>query len=192
MKRMKVLFGQRRVMVLVTLTILVLAAAALVASSASFTSTSANPSNVFTAGNLSHTNSKDGSAILTASLMKPGDTKTGTVIITNTGDIGGAFTLKQSSMSNGAGTPSFGSYLTLTIVDQTTGIQVYPTLPATAGPLNGIPVAGISLGNFASGAPHTFVFTVKFPDGGVDASGVGKDNQYMTATASCTFNWVNQ
>ena len=37
MKRMKVLIGKRRVMVIATLAILVLAAAALVASSASFT-----------------------------------------------------------------------------------------------------------------------------------------------------------
>ena len=51
MKRMKVLFGNRRMMVLLTLAILVLAATALVASSASFTATSANPDNVFTAGN---------------------------------------------------------------------------------------------------------------------------------------------
>ena len=53
MKRIKVLFGKRRMMVLLTLTVLVLAAAALVASSASFTATSANPGNVFTAGSLS-------------------------------------------------------------------------------------------------------------------------------------------
>ena len=52
MKRMKILIGKRRVMVIATLAILVLAAAALVASSASFTATSANPGNVFTAGGL--------------------------------------------------------------------------------------------------------------------------------------------
>ena len=54
MKRFKVLFGNRRMMVLLTLAILVLAATALVASSASFTATSANAGNVFTAGSLSH------------------------------------------------------------------------------------------------------------------------------------------
>ncbi len=43
MKRMKVLIGNRRMMVLLTLAILVLAAAAIIASSASFTATSANP-----------------------------------------------------------------------------------------------------------------------------------------------------
>ena len=49
MKRMKVLIGKRRMMVVATLAILVLAAAALVASSASFTASSANPGNMFTA-----------------------------------------------------------------------------------------------------------------------------------------------
>ena len=58
MKRMKVLFGNRRMMVLLTLAILVLTATALVASSASFTATSANPDNVFTSGSLSITNDK--------------------------------------------------------------------------------------------------------------------------------------
>ena len=43
MKRMRVLFGQRRMMVLVTLTILVLAAVALAASSASFTAPRRTP-----------------------------------------------------------------------------------------------------------------------------------------------------
>ena len=54
MKRMKVMFGQRRIMILATLAILVLAAAALAASSASFTATSANAGNVFTAGTPVH------------------------------------------------------------------------------------------------------------------------------------------
>jgi spore coat-associated protein N len=190
MKRMGVLFGQRRVMVLATLTILVLAAVALAASGASFTSTSANPDNVFTAGNLSHTNNVNG-AILTASLMRPGDTKTGEVTITNTGDIGGNFWLKQSSVVPGGGDPAFAAYLELTIRDLTTDTQVYPALPAVAGPLNGIPAAGISLGAFAVNAPHTYRFTVHFPDAGVDANGVGQDNEYKGATASCQFDWID-
>ena len=69
MKRMKVLFGNRRMMVLLTLAILVLAATALVASSASFTATSANPGNMFTAGNLSLDNGpSNGAADLPSSL----------------------------------------------------------------------------------------------------------------------------
>ncbi|HTX68730.1 MAG TPA: hypothetical protein VMH50_06245, partial [Thermoleophilia bacterium] len=65
MKRMKVLIGKRRVMVIATLAILVLAAAALVASSASFTATpSANPGNVFTAGSLHILNTKEGQILV--------------------------------------------------------------------------------------------------------------------------------
>jgi hypothetical protein len=51
-----------------------LAAAVTVGSGADFTSASANPLNVFTAGSMTHLNSKAGAAILTASLMRPGDT----------------------------------------------------------------------------------------------------------------------
>ena len=58
MKRFKILFGQRRLQVLVALAALLLAVSVVIGSGASFTSTSANPSNVFTAGNLSHSNSK--------------------------------------------------------------------------------------------------------------------------------------
>ena len=95
MKRMKVLFGNRRMMVMLTLAILVLAAAALIASSASFTATSANPNNTFTAGSLyisnedTGGNSRDGVQVLNlmASGMKPGDVVTGTAVIGNSGEL---------------------------------------------------------------------------------------------------------
>src|SRR5450756_1519584 len=66
MKRMKFLFGQRRMQVLLTLAVLLLAASVVIGSGANFTSTSANAGNVFTAGNLSHLNSNDGTYILRA------------------------------------------------------------------------------------------------------------------------------
>ena len=53
MKRVKVLLGRRRMLVLATMAVLLLAVGVIVASSASFTATSANPGNVFTAGILS-------------------------------------------------------------------------------------------------------------------------------------------
>jgi spore coat-associated protein N len=61
------------------------AAALAVGSGANFNSTSANPSNVFTAGTISRSNSKASAAILTASNIVPGNTATGTVDIKNTG-----------------------------------------------------------------------------------------------------------
>ena len=72
MKRMKVLFGNRRMMVLLTLAILVLAAAALIASSASFTATSANPATCSLPGTLSIHQRQDTSSG-TSDLMMPGD-----------------------------------------------------------------------------------------------------------------------
>ncbi len=105
MKRMKVLFGNRRMMVLLTLAILVLAATALVASSASFTATSANPGNTFTAGTADdrqqpehrERHAKRPSSRCPA-YMKPGDSAvTGSVTITNAGDASaGTFTLTKS------------------------------------------------------------------------------------------------
>jgi hypothetical protein len=178
MKRMKVMFGQRRIMILATLAILVLAAAALAASSASFTSTSANPNNTFTTGNLHHTNGSDGAAILSVpSKMKPGDVSTGTVDITNDGDLDGTFTLSQSSIVQGAGTPSFATYLQLKVTDDTAGTTIYN------GPLNGL--GSKSIPTVAAGTAHTYTFTVTFPNGSA-----GNENQYKGTTAGCTFDWT--
>jgi hypothetical protein len=181
MKRMRILFGQRRMMVLVTLTILVLAAAALAASSASFTSTSANPGNVFTAGSLGHTNSKDGSYILSVSKMKPGDVESGTVTIENTGDINGVFSIAETVVTPGVGTPAFAEYLELTITDVTTSTVIYG--PA---PLNGVG-GSQAMGTIAPGAAnaHTYEFSVEFPD-----NGPGNENQYKGASCEVDFDWT--
>jgi hypothetical protein len=66
---------------------LVLASAFLVGSGAVFTASSANPSNVWSAGTLTQSNSNEGAAIMSPSLLKPGDVKTGTVTIGNVGTI---------------------------------------------------------------------------------------------------------
>ena len=121
MKRMQVMFGKRRAMVLVTLVVLVLAAAALIASSASFTATSANPNNVFTAGSLyisnedTAGNSREGVQVLnlTASAMKPGDVVTGTAVIGNSGTSSSAFHASSTTSGNAA----FASYLDLVVTE---------------------------------------------------------------------------
>src|SRR5665647_3362805 len=95
MKRMKFLFGQRRMQVLLTLAVLLLAASVVIGSGASFTSTSANPGNIFTAGNLKHTSTGEA---MTVSKLKPDDkwVTAGTVTVTNTGDVDGACLLYTS------------------------------------------------------------------------------------------------
>ncbi len=97
------------------------------------------------------TNSKNGTAIVTGSNMKPGDVKTGEVTITNTGTLGGTFVLSEKNATNGF---TAGS-LTLKIEDLTSGTTVY------TGDLGKVAASGIPLGNFAAGAARTFKFTAK-------------------------------
>ena len=72
-----------------------------VGSGATFSAQTANPSNKFTAGTLTHTNSKNGVAIVTGSNLKPGDVRTGETTITNTGSLAGTFQLSEVGDTNG-------------------------------------------------------------------------------------------
>lgn len=181
MKRMKFLFGQRRMQVLLTLAVLLLAVSVVIGSGANFTSQSANPDNVFTAGNLSHTNSKAGAAILTADKMKPGQTVTGSVTLTNDGDISGDFSFAKvmgiNVLGNGGG--DFRTKLDLTIKEGATTVWT-GKIGAT------IPAAAMNLGTWAPGATHTYDFTVTFPDGGLG----GADNAYKKASITVEFDWT--
>jgi hypothetical protein len=195
MKRIKVLFGQRRLQVLVAMAALLLAVSVVIGSGANFTSTSANPSNVFTAGSLTHTNSKQGAAILTATLMKPGDMRSGTVVITNTGDLPGAFTLTNSNVLNPVlpavtvpvSTP-FSNLLTVKIFE--TGLLPLPVgtrtqiYGGTSGAVLGVNPA-VSLGTFAPGESHQYDFEVTFP-----AGTPAHDNPYQKASASLQYDWT--
>ena len=114
---------RQRLLLILPIVVVMIAAAAVMASGATFTASSANPNNTFTAGNLSHSNSKAGSAILTASKMKPGDSVLGSVTITNDGDIAGAFTLSTNSLTEtavGTGGGHLADVLQLKIMDGTT------------------------------------------------------------------------
>lgn len=163
---------------------IVLASAFLVGSGAVFTTTSANPSNVFTAGVLKHTNSKDAAAILTASLMKPTDVKTGTVTIVNTGDISGDFTLSMTKTADVAGTNAGAGHLynvlMLKIEDGSTVVY--------NGRLDAFTSA--DLGTYAPAASHTFTFTVTFPNGGTPGSNITGDNIYQGSTTTVEFDWT--
>jgi hypothetical protein len=190
MKRFKVLFGQRRFQALITIAAIMLAASVVVASGANFTSTSANPSNVFTAGNLSHYNSNAGSAIFTVTKMKPGDKAPGTVVITNDGDMPGTFTLTNSSVSDAVGTPALSALLT---------VKIWSTklLPLPAGTktliyggdgLAAIAVGvnpALSLGTFADGESRQYDFEVTFPNGES-----AHDNPYKKASMSVNYDWT--
>jgi len=171
---------------LAALAALLVAGAVAVGSGANFTSASANPGNVFTAGTLTQSNSKLGAAILTAAGMKPGSSTTGTVTLSNTGSASGTFSLAESNATNTAG-PNGGNLLgdlNLTVTDVTNAsspVQVY------TGKLSGLP--STSLGTWSPSASHTYQFVVTFPDGGQPASATTGDNAYQGSSASVEFDW---
>jgi spore coat-associated protein N len=176
---------KRRTWLVIGLPLVALAimASAVLGSGAVFTSTSANPSNVFTAGSLHHTNSKSGAAILTASKMKPGDTVQGTVTIANDGDLAGTFSLSTSNLSDTPGTNGgkMSDVLQLQIVDQTTSTTIYSGAIKSVGT--------VAAGTYAAGASHTYQFTVTFPDGGTPGSATTGDNAYKSSSMSIEFDW---
>jgi spore coat-associated protein N len=93
-----------------------------VGSGADFSARTANPSNTFSAGSLTMSNSRDGEAIFAATNMKPGGpAQTGLVDIKNTGSIDGVFTLSRdqltSSDSSGDNPSPFAAKVNVKIVD---------------------------------------------------------------------------
>jgi spore coat-associated protein N len=167
---------------------LLAAAAVAVGSGADFNSTSANASNVLSAGNIAQSNSKGSAAILTASLMKPGGTSTGTVDIKNTGDIAGTFTLAKSNVVDTPATPPFSTKLTLVIEDMGDPACV-SACPAAISKYSGTvgAMGTIAMGSFAANEAHRYKFTITFPDGGAN----GADNAYKSASMSVNYNWTS-
>jgi spore coat-associated protein N len=187
MKRMKFLFGQRRMQVLLTLAVLLLAVSVVIGSGANFTSQSANPSNTFTAGNLTHLNSKTGAAILTATLMKPSDVRNGTVDITNNGDIPGTFTLTNSNVVD-LPLPALSTLLTVKIFET----KVLPIPGAETQIYGG--AGGVLIGTnpnltltgaFAVGEKRSYRFEVTFPNGTP-----AHDNPYKLSSMTMEYDWT--
>lgn len=163
--------------ILVPLATLVAAGAVAVGSGATFTSTTANTISSVTSGTLSHTNSKDGKAILSLTNIKPGDTVNGSLTITNTGSLASDFTLTETSSTNAFS----DNYLSLTITNTTTGATVYT---GTFGGL--VDGAKTPLGTVAPGVANNYVFSVKLAD---DAP---NSQQNKTATAAYQWDSVQQ
>jgi spore coat-associated protein N len=166
------------------LILLILAIVIAAASGAIFTSSSANPENTFTAGNLSHSNSRPNVAILSATGMVPGDSETGEVTITNTGDVAGRFRLDASGIADTPG-PNGGrlsEVLLLKIDDTTTGA------PLWEGKFNAMPMQ--DLGSWPAGEAHKYEFTVTFPEGNQPPSATTGDNAYKGSATKIDFTWT--
>ncbi len=162
---------------LVALTTVLAAAGVAVGSGATFNSASANPTNTFTTGTLTQSNSSNGVAIVTGTNMKPGDTKTGTVTIKNTGSLKGIFKVTESNVKS---TFSAG-VLTLKVEDVTNAaspVVVY------SGDFAGL--ASKDLGTFAAGEQHVYKASVT-----LDSAATNVD-QAKTASMDLTFDEAQQ
>ena len=186
MQRISALWHESPLKIVSALFVLSLAAMMAVASGASFTSTSANAGNIVTAGTMSHSNSKPG-AILNVSGLKPGESQSGTVDITNTGDGAGAFSLSKSGVVNSDATNPLASKLDLLIEDL--GPPAAPTAPSVeyTGKLGAMGTT--ALATFAPGAAHRYKFTVTFPDGGTPSGPATGDNAYKGDNVTVDYNW---
>ncbi|UJA18915.1 hypothetical protein HJD18_00975 [Thermoleophilia bacterium SCSIO 60948] len=168
------------------LTVVLLAGGLAVGSGANFSAQSANPSNQFTAGTLTMSNSKDNAAILTASNMKPGDSATGTVDIANTGSIGSTFSVSRTALTNSDSTNPMANKLNLVIKDcGTFSGTTAPTCDAGDPSRYTGTIAAMSsaqsLGSYAANDKHRYEFTVTF-DGSAG-------NEYQGDSSTTTFTW---
>jgi hypothetical protein len=190
MSRLQVLISQPR-MALGALLTLLLAAGAVAGSGADFTASSANPANTFATGTLSMLNSNAGSAVLTASNLRPGNTATGTVDIENTGSLSGAFALSRGAVANNDASNPLTGKLNVTVDD--CGAFVDATAPTCGdgddvtkytGTVADMGTPGhtvSSLGTFAGGEKHRYRFSV--------ALDLSADNAYQGDNGSVVFDW---
>jgi hypothetical protein len=170
-----------------------------VGSGADFSAQTANPSNTFSAGSLSMDNSKDGSAIFSATGMKPGgDPETGVVDIENTGSIDGVFTLRRDLLMNSdvgvSSAEPFASKVNVRIVD----CGEFTTAGGPYGPETVTPICGdgddeplyagtlggqdndVGLGVYQPGEQHRYQFGGSLDaSAGADYAGDGASARYV-------------
>jgi spore coat-associated protein N len=158
----------------------VLAAVGLtVGSGASFTASAANPGNVFTTGTLTIANTP-ATALLTAGSLKPGDTATGTVDITNTGSLAGDFALKTA---NTTGDAALLAQMDLVVLDCGAWTVTPPSCASAPSVYTGkiSALTNASLGNYAGAIKHRYQFTATLPG--------TTDNTFQGKSATVDFTW---
>jgi len=114
-------------------------------------------------------------AVFSAASMAIGDDAAGSVTITNSGSLAGAYSLAGSASGDLAPKLELEIYKDN---DGQAGSKIYD------GALNGL--SSVDLGTFAAdGGSHTFYFHVALPTTGTDAG----DNALQGKSASASFTW---
>jgi len=149
-------------------------AAVVFGSFAAWTAQTSNPLNSVATGTLTMTNSKSPTAVINATGVKPGDTGSDVVTITNTGSAGLVTKLTQSAVVQGA-----SASLKLNIFDGTN--CVYPAgagACASYGAWNGAAtINNLSVGTIAAGASKTFTVGYTLDSASTNAD-QGKTNTF--------------
>ena len=160
---------------LVPLATLAAAGALVVGSGADFTSASANSQSVVTSGTLTQSNSRDNAAIFNVTNIKPGDTVTGSVTITNTGSLPAKFSVTETDTGNFTDR----TLLSMTIKQGATTVYSGPFGGATLGTAETIP-----LGTFQKAEARTYDYTVTLAQSATNLE------QGKTANASYTWDAI--
>lgn len=143
-----------------------------------FTSSSANPHNVVTAGSMTQSNSADNAAIMGTDDMVPGDVVEGVATIQNVGGARGDFALTVTQVVDTPG--PHGGDLSDRLV-----LEVYEddgAQPIYDGPL---PDLDEDLGTWAIDEERDYRFVVTFRG----TSGGAADNAFQGSSVTATFTW---
>ena len=137
-------------------------------------------------GELHVTNSRDGQAIFQAQGLSPGESVTGTVQLSNTGDLTGDLGFQQLDVQDQPGTNGgrLSDAVHLDVDDVTGGSDV----PVFAGQLGSFQAS--SLGSIAPGEARTYRFTASLPDGGAPPSPTAGDNAYAGSALTVRYLWT--
>lgn len=171
MDRLSLLVRSRRWLLLGALALVSLALGSAIFSGASFTSKSANSASLAVAS-FQLGSSKPNQAIVAASGMKPGDSRQGTIEISNAGSAPGIVLLEAGGLTGTA----LAAVLDLEIDDVTSGAAV-EKWSGKLGSFN-----SVALGSFAAGTERDYRLTLSWPAAANEASLQG-------ATTSLTFRW---
>lgn len=132
-------------------------------------------------GDLDLHNSLNGTPVLNASGLGPGDSAVGNVTVSNLGTGSGAFSMKRQALTDipGAGGGALSQRLQLVVSDVTN-----PLAPAIvySGALGSMPDQ--ALGTLGPGAVRLYRFEASFPEGG------SADNAYAGSGASVAYKWT--
>ena len=165
---------RRRANQLLHLALACLALALAGASSAAWSTTSAHPGNALHAASLTQENSLAGRAVLSAEGMVPGQSRSGQLTLTNTGDVSARLTLTQQIAEQPTASGHALSEALQLTVRNSEGATVY------TGSLAGL--SSQVLETFSAGEQRTYRFEVLLP--------ADTGNELQGAQASSTLTWT--